>query len=131
MGAMLGRRTFLGILGATAAAAQRKARKADVDVLRMSSTRQEGRIAYQGALKVTAEKPINGLILQLEFFESRGVLLSQQKIQIEERTLLPGDEREFDFQGLDVPRAVRFKVLACDRGNRDLTVSGEGPYPLD
>jgi hypothetical protein len=125
---LLDRRTFLAAL---AAVPQRKPRKADIEVLRLHTLRQEGRITYEGAVKVTAEKPVQGLLLQFEFFESRGVLLSQQKIQIEDATLAPGAERDFHVQGNDVPRAVRFRVLAYDAGGRDLTLSGEGPYPLD
>ena len=100
-------------------------------MVRLSTTRQEGRITYEGTVKITGERPVQGLTLQFEFFESRGVLLSQQKIQIDEATLAPGEEKRFLVQGADVPRAVRFRVLASDANGRDLTVAGEGPYPLD
>jgi hypothetical protein len=122
------RRSFLAAL---AALPQRKPRKSDIEVVRIVSTRQEGRITYEGAVKITGQRAVQGLTLQFEFFESRGVLLSQQKIQIEEATLAPGEEKEFLVQGADVPRAVRYRILACDAGGRDLTVAGEGPYPLD
>ena len=125
---MLDRRTFLAAL---AALPQRKPRKTDVAIVKITSTRQEGRITYEGLVKVTGERPVTGLTLHFEFFESRGVLLSQQKIQIDGTTLGPGDEKDFLVQGNDVPRAVRYKVLACDASGRDLTVAGEGPYPLD
>jgi len=128
----LDRRTFLGALAALPQKKpSRPPRRFDVEVVKIASTRQEGRISYEGSVKITGVKPIQGLTLQLEFFESRGVLLSQQKIQIDEASVAPGEEKEFHFQGLDVPRAVRFKVLACDRTGRDLSVAGEGPYPLD
>jgi hypothetical protein len=119
------------LLLALAAPPQRKPRKSDIEVVRIASTRQEGRITYEGTVKITAQRAVQGLTLQFEFFESRGVLLSQQKIQIEEASLSPGEEKHFLVQGADVPRAVRFRVLACDAGGRDLTVAGEGPYPLD
>lgn len=125
---MLDRRTFLAAL---AAAPQRKPRKSDIQLVRLASTRQEGRITYEGTVKITGERPVTGLTLQFEFFESRRVLLSQQKIQIDQTTLAPGDEKQFSIQGSDVPRAVSFRVQACDAGGRDLTVAGEGPYPLD
>ncbi len=129
---MLDRRTFLAAL---AAAPQRKSRKeprkADIQLVRLASTRQEGRITYEGVVRITGERPVTGLTLQFEFFESRRVLLSQQKIQIDQTTLAPGDEKQFSLQGNDVPRAVSFRVQACDAGGRDLNVAGEGPYPLD
>ncbi len=129
---MLDRRTFLAAL---AAAPQRKPRKeprkSDIEVVRLASTRQEGRITYEGTVKITGERPVTGLTLQFEFFESRRVLLSQQKIQIDPTTLAPGDEKQFSIQGSDVPRAVSFRVQACDATGRDLSVAGEGPYPLD
>jgi hypothetical protein len=125
---MLERRAFLAAL---AALPQRKSRKADIEVVRISSTRQEGRISYEGLVRATASRTLQGLVLQFEYFESRGVLLSQQKIQIAEGPIAPGDEKKFHVQGSDVPRAVRFKVLASEAGGRDLTVAGEGPYPLD
>jgi len=110
---------------------QRKQRPPDLEIVRIASVRQEGRISYAGAWKLTAEKPVTGLVLRLHFFESRGALLSMQKIQLEEATLAPGEEKAFEVQGSDVPRAVNFRVSATDAGGRDLTVSRAGPYPLD
>ena len=128
---MLNRRSFLTAVAALPQKKQRSARKTDIEVLRLTSSRQEGKITYEGSVKVTGEKPVQGLLLQFEFLESRGVLLSQQKIQIEDATLAPGEEKPFLVQGSDVPRAVRFRVSAYDSGGRDLSVAGVGPYPLD
>lgn len=133
---MLDRRICLAALavGGTcflSGAQKKQQRKPDIQVLKISSTRQEGKITYEGALKVTGEKSVAGLMLQFEFFESRGVLLSIQKIQVEDATLMPGEERNFHVQGNDVPRAVSFRVSATDAGNRDLSMAGGGPYPLD
>ena len=126
------RRAFLLAASAAAAWAQKKPqKKPDLEILRIASVRQEGRIRYEGDLKITGERAITGLVLQLDFFESRKVLLSQQKIEIEEGTLNPGDERHFTVEGNDVPRAVSFKVSAADRTGRDLNVAGTGPYLLD
>jgi hypothetical protein len=128
-----------GLLAAALAAAallaappqKKKPRPPDVEVVKISSLRQEGRIAYEGTLKVTGETPVAGLVLHLSFYESRGVLLSMQKIQLETAQLAPGQERQFDVQGKDVPRAVSFRVSATDGAGRDLNVAGAGPYPLD
>ena len=106
-------------------------RKPDVGFFKVSSVRQEGKIHYGGDVKVTGEKPINGLVLQLQFFESGGVLLTMQKIELEEATLSPGEEKHFAVQGNDVPRAVSFRFSATDRTGRDLSTAGSGPYALD
>lgn len=122
------------VLLAPSVIAQRKKktpRPPDVEILKMSSVRQSGAIQYDGDLKVTADHPINGLILQLHFFESGGVLLSIQKLEIEEGAVQPGDEKHISVQGNDVPRAVNFRIELIDRAGRDLSVKGGGPFPLD
>lgn len=106
-------------------------RSPDIHILKVSSVRQEGRIAYEGSYKITGVRPVAGLVIHLEFLESRGILLSMQKIRLEDAALQPGEEREFEVQGKDVPRAVSFRVTATDAGGRDLYVTGAGPYPLD
>ena len=129
---MITRRSFLAALDLAALPAQKKQqRKPDIEIVRIVSTRQEGRISYDGTLKVTGEKPVAGIVLQFEFFESRRVLLSMQKIQVEDATLMPGEERRFQVQGNDVPRAVSFRLSATDASGRDLNLAGVGPYPLD
>ncbi len=115
-----------------AARCEKKAqRKPDIHFVKVTSVRQEGNIQYEGDLKVTGEKPITGLVIQLDFFESRGVLLSIQKIEIDDGTLSPGEEKHFSVQGNDVPRAVSFRISARDRSGRDLNTTGNGPFALD
>ncbi len=126
------RREFLAALAALPQQKpKRQPRPPDLQIARIASTRQEGRIAYEGDLKVTGERPLNGLILQFEFFESRRVLLSMQKIEVESGTLMPGEERHFNVQGADVPRAVSFRLSGSETNGRELSVAGGGPHPLD
>ncbi len=103
----------------------------DLEILKVSSVRQEGSISYEADLKITGEKPIAGLVLRIDFFESRGDLLTMQKIAVDEETIPPGTEKHFSFQGKDVPRAVNFRIGAIDGRNRDLSVARPGPYLLD
>jgi hypothetical protein len=131
---MVGRRQFLQTaLAAPAVAqkAQRQPRPPDIHVVRISSVRQEGVITYEGAVKVTGERPITGLLLVFEFLATTKLLLSMQKIQMEPEIMRPGEEHSFHFQGRDVPRAVSFRLSAQDSAGRDLRLLGEGPYPLD
>jgi hypothetical protein len=129
------RRLFLTIcwaaLSGQARPAQKPKREPDIAILKMSSIRQAGTIEYEGDLKVTAAKPLNGLLMRVEFLDADGVLLSAQKIEIEEGTLSPGEERHISVQGHDVPRAVSFRISFTDRAKRDLATGGAGPYPLD
>ncbi len=129
------RRLFLTVcwaaLSEKAQPAQKSKREPDIAILKMSSLRQGGIIEYEGELKVTAAKPLNGLLMRVEFLDADGVLLSAQKIEIEEGTLSPGEERRISVQGHDVPRAVSFRISFTDRSKRDLTTGGAGPYPLD
>ncbi len=118
-------------LGWPARCEKKAARKPDLQFAKVISVRQEGKIQYEGDLKITGEKPVTGLVIQLDFFESRGVLLSIQKIEIDDGTLSPGEEKHFSVQGNDVPRAVSFRLSARDRSGRDLNTTGNGPFALD
>ena len=128
---MLTRRLLLLAPAAIAAAQKKPQRKPDVQFLKITTVRQGGTITFEGDVKVTGERPVTGLVMQLEFFESRRVLLTMQKIEVEEGTLNPGEEKHFSVQGNDVPRAVSFRISAVDRTGRDLNVAGAGPHPLD
>ena len=120
------------MVGTVAGSAQKKPpREPEVEIVRIHTTRQAGRIVYDGTYRIRGIRPVNGLVLHLSFFESRGGMVSQQKIELETSALSPGEERSFEVQGRDVPRAVRFTVAATDRGGRDLNLTGPGPYPLD
>jgi hypothetical protein len=130
------RRIFLAVPAALACPAWPQKKKPehklpDLEILKISSQRQEGSITYEGDVKVSGEKPITGLVLRIEFFESRGDLLTMQKIVVDDETIPPGGEKHFLIQGKDVPRAVSFRIAAVDRGGRDLSVARPGPYLLD
>ena len=105
--------------------------KTAIEILRITSLRQEGRIVFEGELKVNKEKPIKGLVMHFSYFETGGDLLTIQKIPVENNTLAPGDEKQFQVQGRDVPRAVKFRVSVTDLEGRELSLANNGPYPLD
>jgi hypothetical protein len=130
---MMRRREFLWAALAAPAPQNKKRppRVADVQVVRLTTVRQEGVIAYDGTVKITGDKPVSGLVLIFEFLATTKALLSMQKIEVVEGALRPGEEHSFQFQGNDVPRAVSFRVSAQDNRGRDLSLSGEGPYTLD
>ncbi len=103
----------------------------DLEVTDVESTRFEGeRAGFSGVVKVNRQKPIDGLLLTLEFLDAQGVLLSIQRQAIAEGALTAGDEVAFDLEGRDVPRAVSFRVVMFDSKKMLLSVDGAGPYPF-
>ena len=122
--ATLGARALLG-------AQKKQQRKPDLELVKIDSVRQEGGIVFEGDIKVTGEKAFVGLVMRFEFYDSGGELLTIQKIQIEEATILPAEKKHFQVQGRDVPRAVRYTVSASDLGGKELLLGRNGPYPLD
>jgi hypothetical protein len=102
----------------------------DVEVVDVESARFDGKAEFTGMVKVTRQKPIEGLLLTLEFLDAQGSLLTIQKQAIEDKQLNLGDEVFFDLEGRDVPRAVSFRVVMYDSKGMVLSVSGGGPYPF-
>jgi len=102
----------------------------DVEVAGVESARFGGRAGFTGVVKINREKPIEGLVLTLEFLDAQGVLLTIQKQSIDDRLLAAGDEVPFDLEGRDVPRAVSFRIVMHDSKKRGLSVAGEGPHPF-
>jgi hypothetical protein len=116
---------------AASAQANRRRSRSDIEIVRLSTRRQQGVITYEGVLKLTADRRIPGLRLIFEFFATTKALLSMQKIVIEEGSLEPGEGHRFEVQGDDVPRAVSFRVSAEQVNGLELRLAGAGPYPLD
>ena len=115
-----------GILCSAVAA---KKPKPGVEITEITSTRQEGEVGFEGKIRVHG-KPLEGLILHIEFLDSRGALLSIQKMQIEERLIEPGEEVNFLLGGNDVPRAVRFEIKVTDGRQMEIRTVNGGPHPL-
>ncbi|HYM09248.1 MAG TPA: hypothetical protein VEU62_00875, partial [Bryobacterales bacterium] len=95
---MLSRRSLLltaALIPLAFAGPKKPPRKPDIQFLKVSTSRQEGAITYEGDLRVTGEKPVAGLILHIEFLDTEGILLTQQKIETTEDTLAPGVEKHF------------------------------------
>lgn len=103
--------------------------KPGVEITAVQSTRQEGELGFEGTIRVLG-KPLEGLILHFEFLDSRGALLSIQKMQIEERVIEPGEEVSFTLGGNDVPRAVKYEIKVTDGKRMEVRTVNGGPHPL-
>jgi len=103
--------------------------KPGVEITEVQSTRQEGEVGFEGTIRIHG-KPLRGLILHIEYFDSRGALLTIQKMQIEERLIEPGEELDFLLGGNDVPRAVKYEIKVTDGHNMEIRTVNGGPHPL-
>ena len=123
-------RALLSVLLLTLPPVISLAAEKDVEVADVESARFEGKAEFAGMVKVTRQKPIEGLLLTIEFLDAQGVLLTIQKQAIEDKQLNLGDEVPFDLEGRDVPRAVSIRIVMYDSKGMPLSVSGGGPHPF-
>lgn len=121
---------FLAVVaGSLCSAFAAKKPKPGVEITEIQSTRQEGEVGFEGTIRVHG-KPLEGLILHIEYLDSRGALLSIQKMQIEERLIEPGEDLRFLLGGNDVPRAVKYEIKVTDGHNMEVRTVNGGPHPL-
>ena len=116
---------------ATPAATQRKQKPPDVQVVETKARRGEGRILMDGRVRVTAEKPIRGLVVIFDFLSPENVVLVSENAVLEDRPIASGEERAFHSETTEPPRAVRYQVRAFDRGEKELRVANRGPFPIE
>jgi len=113
----------------TLAAAQRRP---EVQVLEARARRvEEGKIAVDGRVKVTGEKPVKGLVIVFDFLSTEGETLTSQKIQVEDDVLDRGEESSFHAATLNPPGSVRFRLRAYDSADRELRLGNSGPYTIE
>src|ERR1017187_716028 len=94
-----------------AAAAQQKSKKpADVQILETKAVREITKITVDGKVRVTAEKPLHGLVIIFDFRSPEKEVVTSQKALIDEDTLEAGREGAFHSEMADSARAVRYTV---------------------
>ena len=96
----------------------------------METSFDEGAIRFEGSVTSHRKKPIPGLVMQLEFFDSTGALLNILNQTIEEDAVEKDDEVDFYLVCDEVPRAVSFRVVMFSGRGKRLRTSQAGPYPL-
>jgi hypothetical protein len=92
-------------------------RKPEVQVLEAKARRDDGKILVDSRVRVTAAKPIRGLVIVFDLMAPENNVVGQERICRSET-------------GEHV-RAVRFKIRAFDLGERDLRVGNSGPFPIE
>jgi len=109
----------------------RKPRPPDLEILESSGHRVEGRIALDGRVRNTGEKPLYEVILVFDFLAPGGGVVTTQKASIDEELLEPGHDALFRVQLNDPVRAVKFQLGATDKSGRDLRVARAGPFTIE
>jgi len=119
------------ILVLSVAGADKKKKPPDVTVVECNGRRTNGRITFDGRVRNTGEKTINGLILLFDFLSSDNVVLTTLKGPTEDELLEPGNESSFHLESDEPPRAVRYQLNAVDRNGRDLRIANAGAFAID
>ena len=105
-------------------------KKTGVEITEMETSFDESGMNFEGSITSHRKKPIPGLVMQLEFFDSTGALLNILNQTIEEEAVEKGNEVDFYLVCDEVPRAVSFRVVIFSGRGQQLRTSRAGPYPL-
>lgn len=126
------RSLILCLMVAFLAVAALAAKKSDVEVLDVKCRRGEQKVAVDGRLRVTAEKPLRGLVLEFAFLSDSGDVLSTAKTEVTDETLQKDDEESFHAEALNPPGAIQYKIRALSSaGERELRVANAGPFFIE
>lgn len=110
---------------------KKKTKPPDIEIVETTARRSEGRIALDGRIRNSSEKPIQGLVLLFDFMAPGSLVITTQKASIEEEVLGPGKESVFHLQLQDPVRAVHYRLNAVDEAGRDLKVANAGPFVIE
>jgi hypothetical protein len=115
-----------------AASAQQKPKKpADVQILETKAVRESTRITVDGKVRVTAEKPLHGLVIVFDFRSPEKEVVTTQKAIIDEDLLEAGREGVYHSEMADAARAVKYTIRAFDMHEKELRVANGGPFPIE
>ncbi|MCI0363230.1 MAG: DUF2393 domain-containing protein [Phycisphaerales bacterium] len=119
------------IVAVSLRAADKKKKPLEVEILEARAQRDERKVALDGRIRNSGERPIQGLVLIFDFFADGRQPLVTQKAPIDEETLSEGQEAVFRMELNAPPRAVEFRINAEDKSRRELDVLKAGPYPIE
>ena len=119
------------LLLAALALAQKPKKPADVLVVETKARREQERITVDGKVRVTAEKPIRGLVIVFDFRSPEQQVVTTQNTTVDEDTLANGREGSYHVEMADAARAVRYTIRAFDTHEKELRVENTGPFPIE
>jgi hypothetical protein len=112
-------------------AQDKKKKPPDVQVIETSARRDEGKIKLDGRVRVTAEKPLRGLVVVFDFVSPERAVISTEKTVIDEETMNNGQEGSYHVETHDLARAVRYQIRAFDVNDRELRIANGGPFVIE
>ena len=113
------------------AAGQRKKKPADIEVIETKAWRVEGKIALDGRVRFTGERPVRGLVMVFDFLSAEREVVTSQKTQVADDVVRTGREFSYATVLVDPVRAVSYRVRAFDGVAQDLRVANAGPFPIE
>ena len=122
---------LVSLFAAVAQQKQKQKKPPDVEVLETKARREDARIALDGKVRVTGEKPLKGLVMVFDFRSPEKEVVTTQKTVIADDTLETGHEGVYHVEMADAARAVRYEVRAFDFHEKELRVSNTGPFPIE
>jgi hypothetical protein len=115
----------------TSIAAEKKKKPPDLEVLEAAAHRGESKVAFEGRVRNSGQKPIKELTLLFNFLAPGKQPLTTEKGAIDEEVLEPGQEAAFRMETNDPPRSVQFQIDAQDGSGRELRVAKSGPFSIE
>jgi hypothetical protein len=107
-------------------------KRGDVQIVEVKARRvEEGRISVDGRVRITADKPVKGLVLVFDFISTDGDPLTSQKVEVDDDVLKRGEESAFHAATNNPPGAIRFRLRAFDGADRELRVGNPGPFIIE
>ncbi|HJZ94897.1 MAG TPA: hypothetical protein VKE70_00185 [Candidatus Solibacter sp.] len=122
---------ILGFALLNLAVAQRQKKPPDVSIIETKAIREQTRITVDGKVKVTAEKPVHGLVIVFDFRSPEKEVVTSQKTTIQEDSMEAGREGAFHAEMADAARAVAYTIRAFDTHEKELRVANPGPFIVE
>ncbi|HEY1339253.1 MAG TPA: hypothetical protein VGF59_17190 [Bryobacteraceae bacterium] len=126
---------FAGLLAvvclASPAQNKKKTKPPEVTVVETKAHRDESLVKLDGRVRVTAEKPLHGLVVVFDFISPEDAVITSQKNTIDDQMLQTDYEGAFHVEARDPVRAVRYKIRAFDVGEKELRVANDGPFVIE
>ena len=110
---------------------QKGKRPPDVTVVEAKAHRIEDKVSVDGKVKVTAEKPLHGLVLAFDFLDHDNAVLTTGKDEISDETMKSGESPSFRSEIVNPPGAIKFKIRAFDSGEKELRIANPGPFIIE
>ena len=103
----------------------------DLQVVEAVARRDGEQMVLDGRVRNSGERTLEGVVLIIDFLSDDRIPVTTRRGPIEEEVLAPGKEAIYRLALNSPPRAVRYRIEAMDRNQRDLRVAGGGPFTIE